>query len=109
MPSLKEQSHASVINDVQQPQAGVEQKASVFIPKTPWHSLGERVMRTTKKARKVFEDPPVTKSSAWAPPYQAWQERAKSTRELADLVRDCQAKNLLIQIAETYERLARPQ
>ena len=32
MLSLKEQSHASVINDVQQPQAGVEQKASVFYP-----------------------------------------------------------------------------
>ena len=62
-----------------------------------------------KKTRKAFEDPLLVEPSAWAPLYGAWQERAKSTRELADLVRDCQAKNLLIQIAETYERLARPQ
>ena len=109
MLSLKEQSHASVINDVQQPQAGVEQKASVFIPKTPLCSFSERVMRTTKKARKASEDPLFAKSSAWTPPYQAWQERAKCTRELADLLRDGQAKKLLTQIAETYERLAHPQ
>jgi hypothetical protein len=75
---------------------------------TPLCLFGERVMRKTKKARKTSEDPLLVEPSAWAPPYQAWQERAKSTRELADLVRDGQAKNLLIQIAETYERLARP-
>jgi len=109
MLSLKEQSHASVINDVQQPQAGVEQKASVFIPKTPLCSCGERVMRTTKKARKASEDPLFAKSSAWTPPYQAWQERAKNARKLVERVRDGQAKNLLVLIAETYERLARPQ
>jgi len=106
MLSLKEQSHASVINDVQQLRAGVEQKASVFIPKTPLCSFGERVMRTTKKARKASEDPLFAKSSAWTPPYQAWQERA---RKLVERVRDGQAKNLLVLIAETYERLARPQ
>ena len=66
-------------------------------------------MRATKKARKAFEDRLFVEPSAWTPLYGAWQERAKSTRELADLVRDGQAKNLLIQIAETYERLARPQ
>ena len=65
-------------------------------------------MRTTKKTRKAFEDYLLVEPSAWAPPYQAWQERAKSTRELAGLVRDGQAKYLLSQIAETYERLARP-
>ena len=64
-------------------------------------------MRATKKARKAFEDRLFVEPSAWAPPYQAWQERAKNTRELADLVRDGQAKNLLIRIAETYEQLAR--
>ena len=66
-------------------------------------------MRATKKPRKAFEDPLLVEPSAWAPLYGAWQDRAKNTRELADLVRDGQAKNLLIQIAETYERLARPQ
>jgi hypothetical protein len=62
-----------------------------------------------KKTRKASEDYLLVEPSAWVPPYQAWQERAKNTRELADLVRDGQATNLLIQIAETYERLARPQ
>ena len=66
-------------------------------------------MRATKKPRKAFEDPLLVEPSAWAPAYQAWQERAKNTRELADLVTDGQAKSLLTQIAETYERLARPQ
>ena len=66
-------------------------------------------MRTIKEARKAFENRLFVEPSSWAPPYQAWQERAGSTRELADLARDGQAKNLLIQIAETYERLARPQ
>ena len=49
------------------------------------------------------------KPLAWVPLYQAWQKRAQNTRELADLLKDGQAKNLLIQIAETYERLAHPQ
>jgi len=66
-------------------------------------------MRTKKIARKAIENRLFVEPSSWAPPYQAWQERAQSTRELADLVTDGQAKNLLIQIAETYERLARPQ
>ncbi len=94
---------------MQQPWAGVEQEASVFIPKTPWCSFGERAMGATKKARKASENPLLAKSSAWVPPYQAWQVRAKSTRKLVEGVRDGQAKNLLILIAETYERLAHPQ
>jgi len=72
-------------------------------------SFGERVMRKTKKTRKTFEDPLLVEPSAWAPLYGAWQEQAKSTRELADLAKDGLAKSLLTQIAETYERLARPQ
>ncbi len=94
---------------MQQPWAGVEQEASVFIPKTPWCSFGERAMRTTKKARKASEDPLLAKSSARTPPYLAWQERAKCTRELAGLLREGRVKNLLTQIAETYERLDRSQ
>lgn len=35
--------------------------------------------------------------------------REQNTRELVGLAKDGQAKNLLTQIAETYERLARPQ
>ena len=66
-------------------------------------------MKTIKTARQAFENRLFVEPTAWAPPYQAWQERAQNTRELADLVKDGQAKNLLIQIAETYERLALPQ
>ena len=66
-------------------------------------------MRAIKIARKAIENCLFVEPSSWAPPYQAWQERAQNTRELAGLVKDGQAKNLLIQIAETYERLARPQ
>ena len=66
-------------------------------------------MRTIKNARKAIENCLFVEPTTWAPPYQAWQKRAQNTRELADLVKDGQAKNLLIQIAETYERLAHPQ
>ncbi len=64
-------------------------------------------MRTTKKAQNVSEDPLSVEPSAWAPPYEAWQERARSTRALVEGVREGQAKNLLILIAETYERLGK--
>jgi hypothetical protein len=66
-------------------------------------------MKTIKTARQAFENRLFVEPTAWAPPYQAWQERAQNTRELADRAKDGQAKNLLTQIAETYERLARPQ
>ena len=62
-------------------------------------------MRTIKIARKAFENRLFVEPLTWAPPYQAWQERAQNARELADLVTDGQAKNLLILIAQTYERL----
>lgn len=64
-------------------------------------------MRTIQEARRAFENRLFVKPLAWAPPYQAWQERAQNTRELANLVKDGHAKNLLTQIAETYERLGR--
>ena len=66
-------------------------------------------MKSKKIPRKAIENRLFVEPLAWAPPYQAWQERAQNTRELADLVMDGQAKNLLIDIAESYERLARPQ
>ena len=43
------------------------------------------------------------------PSYQAWQERAQNTRELAERATSDRAKTLLLMIAESYERLARPQ
>ena len=66
-------------------------------------------MKSKKIPRKANENRLFVEPLAWAPPYQAWQERAQNTRELADLVMDGQAKYLLIEIAESYERLARPQ
>ena len=66
-------------------------------------------MGTIKITRKAIENCLFVEPLAWAPPYQAWQQRAQHTRKLSDLVMDGQAKNLLIQIAETYERLARPE
>jgi hypothetical protein len=86
---------------------GWKQKAGVFNPKAPFCSFSEIVMRAIKVARKAFENRLFVEPQAWAPPYQAWQERAQDTRELADLVTDGQAKNLLILIAQTYERLGR--
>ena len=64
-------------------------------------------MRATKKPRKAFEDPLLVEPSAWAPAYQAWQERAKNTRELADRATSDDAKKLLFRIAEGYDRLAK--
>jgi len=66
-------------------------------------------MSTIREARQAFENRLFVEPLVWTPPYQAWQERAQNTRHLADLVTNGQAKNLLIHIAETYERLARPQ
>ena len=66
-------------------------------------------MKTIRETRKAFENRLFVEPSSWTPPYQAWQERAQNTRELAGMARDGQAKNLLTQIAETYERLAHPQ
>jgi len=64
-------------------------------------------MRATKISRKAFENRLFVEPLAWAPPYQAWPERAQKTRELAERVRTGHAKKLLLMIAETYERLAR--
>jgi hypothetical protein len=64
-------------------------------------------MRATKKPRKAFEDPLLVEPLAWAPLYGAWQERAKSTRELADRATNDNAKKLLLRIAEGYDRLAK--
>jgi len=63
-------------------------------------------MRTTKKA-KAIEDPLFVEPSAWAPLYGAWQERAKSTRALAERAANDRAKKLLLIVADGYDRLAR--
>ena len=66
-------------------------------------------MRTIRVARKAFEKRLFVEPLAWAPSYQAWQERAQNTRELAERATSDRAKTLLLMIAESYERLARPQ
>jgi hypothetical protein len=64
-------------------------------------------MRTTKRARKASEDALFVEPLAWAPLYGAWQERAKDTRELAQRSSNDNAKQLLLKIAEGYDRLAK--
>ncbi len=66
-------------------------------------------MRVVEPARKAFENRLFVEPLAWAPPHQAWRERAQSTRDLADRASNDCAKTLLLMIAESYERLARPQ
>ena len=66
-------------------------------------------MRVKDAAPERFEDCPLVEPLAWRPAFQAWQERADMTRELAALVAYSRAKSLLVLIAETYERLAREQ
>ena len=64
-------------------------------------------MRATKRPRKVFEDPLLVEPLAWVPLYGAWQERAKSTRALAERAANDSAKKLLLRIAEDYDLLAK--
>ena len=64
-------------------------------------------MRTLKVPRKAFEDRLFVEPAAWTPPFQAWQERARSTRELAERATDDRAKTLLLMIADGYDRLAK--
>ena len=66
----------------------------------------EQVMRARKKA-KAFEDHLFVEPTAWAPHYGTWQERAKSTRALAERAANDRAKKLLLIVADGYDRLAR--
>ena len=66
-------------------------------------------MQVTDVAPERFEDCPLVEPLAWRPAFQAWQERADMTRQLATIVEDSRAKSLLVLIAEAYERLAREQ
>jgi len=43
----------------------------------------------------------------WTTAIQGWQERASVTRDLADRVADDKARQLLLMIADGYERLTR--
>ncbi len=65
-------------------------------------------MKTIKTARQAFENRLFVEPSSWAAPYQAWRDRAESTRELAAHVTNDRAKKLLLMIADSYDRLARP-
>ena len=62
-------------------------------------------MRAIEKA-KAFEDTLFVEPTAWTPLYGAWQERASITRDLADRVADDTARQLLLMIADGYDRLA---
>ncbi len=59
------------------------------------------------KTRDAQEQGLLVEPSAWAPPYQAWQERAKINRELAERATNDHAKKLLLMIADGYDRLAK--
>ena len=62
----------------------------------------------TKIARKPFEDRLFVEPQAWSPPYQVWDERARNTRDLAERATNDRAKQLLLAIADSYERLSHP-
>ncbi len=63
-------------------------------------------MRMTDMVRRAPENRLFVEPSGWATPFQAWRERATSTRELAARTTNERAKKVLLMIAETYERLA---
>jgi hypothetical protein len=63
--------------------------------------------RAMKIPRKAFAEALFVEPSAWAPPYQAWRDRAKDTRELAERAMNNNAKKLLLMIADSYDRLAK--
>jgi hypothetical protein len=65
------------------------------------------VMRALKIARKTHEDRLFVEPAGWTPLYGAWQERAKSTRELAGRATNDHAKKLLLMIADVYDRLSK--
>jgi hypothetical protein len=60
-------------------------------------------MRALKIARKTHEDRLFVEPAGWTPLYGAWQERAKSTRELAERATNDQ----LLMIADVYDRLSK--
>jgi len=69
--------------------------------------ISKRVMQAMKIPRKAFVDRLFVEPLAWAPPYQAWHQRAKSTRELAERATSDHARKLLLMIADGYDRLAK--
>ena len=53
------------------------------------------------------DDPLMVEPPTWDTAFQGWQERASITRDLADRVADGKARQLLLMIADEYERLTR--
>ena len=53
------------------------------------------------------DDPLMVEPLTWDTAFQGWQERASITRDLADRVADGKARQLLLMIADEYERLTR--
>ena len=66
---------------VQQAQAEVERRGRLR-HEDAFSDPDRDVMRARSKARKAYDDRLFVEPAAWAPAYQAWEERAKSTREL---------------------------
>ena len=54
-----------------------------------------------------YDDPLMVEPLTWDTAIQDWQERASITRDLADRVADDKARQLLLMIADEYERLTR--
>ena len=64
-------------------------------------------MKAIDIPRKTFENRLFVEPTAWAPPHQAWQQRAQNTRELAERAKSDGARKLLLMIADSYDRLAK--
>jgi hypothetical protein len=64
-------------------------------------------MRALKMALKPHEDRLFVEPAGWTLLYGAWQDRAKSTRELAERATNDHAKKLLLIIADVYDRLSK--
>jgi hypothetical protein len=54
-----------------------------------------------------YDDPLMVEPLTWDTAFQGWQKRARITRDLADRVADGKARQLLLMIADEYERLTR--
>jgi hypothetical protein len=54
-----------------------------------------------------YDDLLMVEPLTWTTAIQGWQERASITRDLADRLADDKARQLLLMIADEYERLTR--
>jgi hypothetical protein len=64
-------------------------------------------VETLETLHECCDEPLMVEPLTWTTAIQGWQERASITRDLADRVSDDKARQLLLMIAEGYERLIR--